>query len=92
MHKTPAQIARSLRGFKNAHRIGLLRAVRIEPGHSSCDAARSQQGTEYLGNAVPRLPLVQCTNDQCECRYVPKGSEKLRRLNIIEKPAPKLPS
>ena len=31
MHKRPAQIARSLRAFRNAHRLRLLRYVRIAP-------------------------------------------------------------
>ena len=92
MHKTPAQIARSLRAFKNAHKIGLLRSVRIEPGRKSCEVTRSQRGTEYVGDTVPRLPLPQCTNGQCECKYVPKGSEKLHQLNIIGKSIQKMPS
>ena len=32
MHKTPEDIARSLRAFKNARKLGLLRGVRIAPG------------------------------------------------------------
>ena len=60
MHKSPKQIARSLRAFRNAQRMGLLRCVRIAPGPNACEAARSQRGIEYLGNAIPRLPLAQC--------------------------------
>jgi hypothetical protein len=92
MHKTPKQIARSLRGFQDAHRLGLLRSVRISPGPVACDAARSQYGVEYLGNVVPRLPLAPCTCDHCECKYVPIGSEQLRRLDVTRKPSSKLPS
>jgi hypothetical protein len=93
MHKTPKQIARSLRAFRNAHRLGLLRSVRISPGPGACEAARSQYSVEYLGNVVPRLPLAQCTRGHCECEYVPMGSEKLlRRLHVTGKPSSKLPS
>lgn len=91
MHKTPAQIARSLRAFRNTHRLGLLRSVSISPGPEACEAARSQCGVEYLGDVVPRLPLTQCTRDQCECKYVPIGSEQLRRLYAAEKSSSDLP-
>lgn len=91
MHKTPKQIARSLRAFRNAHRLGLLRSVCISPGPGACDAARSQNRVEYLGIAVPRLPLPQCTRDYCECQYVPIGSQKLRRLSATGKPSSKSP-
>jgi hypothetical protein len=81
MHKTPKDIARSLRAFRNAHRLGLLRCVRILPGKHACEAALAQDKMEYLGNAVPRLPLAQCTRAYCECDYVPTGTEKLQRMD-----------
>jgi hypothetical protein len=84
MHKSPKQIARSLRAFKNAQRLGLLRCVRISPGIAACDASRSQDGIEYRGNLVPPLPLAQCTQSYCECKYLSVGSAKLRRLFIKE--------
>jgi len=77
MHKTPKDIARSLRAFRNAYRLGLLRCVRISTGEHACEAARAQDRMEYLGNAVPSLPLAQCTRSLCECDYLPVGSEKL---------------
>ena len=79
MHKTPKDIARSLRAFRNAHRLGLLRSVRISPGKHACEAAMAQDRMEYLGNAVPRLPLAQCKRALCECDYVPVGTDKLHR-------------
>jgi len=87
MHKTPAQIARSLRAFRNAYRLGLLRSVRIVPGPKACDAAQSQSSIEYLGNRVPRLPLPECTCIRCECDYMPAGSRRLHQLNVSGKPA-----
>jgi hypothetical protein len=80
MHKSPSQIARSLRSLQNAHRLGLLRGVRILPGRNACEAVLEQFGREYLGNTVPHLPLPQCTGGSCECKYVPIGSQKFRRL------------
>jgi hypothetical protein len=90
MHKTPAQIARSLRAFRNAHRLGLLRCVRVVPGPNACETARSQYGVEYLGNVVPRLPLAQCTRDHCECEYKPISSEQFRRLYVGKPLSPSL--
>lgn len=84
MHKTPAQIARSLRAFRNAHRLGLLRSVRISPGYNACEAAQSQVHVEYMGNIVPRLPLTECTQAKCECTYIPIGGGKLMdRLRTV---------
>jgi hypothetical protein len=89
MHKTPAQIARSLRAFRNAYRLALLQSVRIAPGPNACEAAR--KGTNYRGNAVPRLPLAECTCDHCECKYLPIGSDRLRSLYASEKRQSKQP-
>lgn len=86
MHKSPKDIARSLRAFRNAHRLGLLRCVRIVPGNYACEAALAQHETEYSGGAVPRLPFSQCTRVHCECKYVPIGTEKLRRMDGNEVP------
>ena len=86
MHKSSKEIARSLRAFRNAHRLRLLRCVRITPGRSACEAVYSQAGVEYLGNGVPRLPLPQCTRTRCECNYEPVGSNQLKQLNVNRKP------
>jgi len=88
MHKTPLQIARSLRALHKARKLGLLRSVRIAPGHNACEAARSQLDIEYLGDAVPTLPLAGCTRARCECEYLPVGSKLLRRLNVNQRPSP----
>lgn len=84
MHKSPPQIARLLRAFRQAHRFGLLRGVRILPGPIPCAGAVGLFGSEYPGNKVPRLPLRRCTRNRCECKYVAIGSEKFRRLPTTE--------
>lgn len=89
MHKNPKEIARSLRAFRNAHRLNLLRCVRITAGHGACDAARSQASIEYLGDAVPPLPLAHCTRTRCECNYEPVGSRRLDQLNANRKSSSK---
>jgi len=89
MHKTPKDIARSLRAFRKAHKLGLLRSVCISPGSDACDAAQSQRGIEYLGSTVPRLPLAGCTRPYCDCEYLSIGSDQLRRLNVNRRPTAK---
>lgn len=73
MHKTPKHIARSLCAFRRAHTLGLLHHVYIKPGALACEAAQSQRGVSYIWNAVPKLPLGECTRDQCDCDYAPVG-------------------
>lgn len=90
MEKSVRQIARSLRAFRNAQKLGLLRGVRIAPGPNACEVARAQAGTEHAGHVVPRVPLAGCTRIRCECKYVPIGSDKLRRLNVDGMPPPEL--
>ena len=87
MHKSPPQITRLLRAFRQAHRFGLLRGVRILPGPNPCAGVIGQFGNEYPGNTVPRLPLPRCGRNRCECKYVAIGSEKFRRL-LTTKPTP----
>lgn len=81
MHRTPKHIARSLRAFKKAHKLGLLHHICITPGASACDAARLQKDVSYICSAVPRLPLAHCTRKQCDCDYAPIASGR-----ILKKP------
>ena len=85
MHKSPKEIARSLRAFRNAHRLNLLRCVRIAPGDGACDAARSQVGVVVSGWRRAAFASAQCTRARCECDYVPVGSRGLDRLNVNKK-------
>ena len=81
MAKTPREIARVLRAFRNAHRLGLLRHVCIVPGTNACEATLAQKKQKYAGNAVPRLPLPDCRSADCRCDYLPVGSGKLHNLD-----------
>ena len=89
MHATPRHVARSLRAFKKAHKLGLLHHVRITPGPCSCEAARLQKDVIYICNAVPRLPLAQCMQHRCECEYAPVGGGPFRwqhnKIAAVEK-------
>ena len=81
MAKRPLHIAQSLRAFRNAHRLGLLRYVSIVPGANPCEAALFQNNLRYSGYAVPRLPLSGCESPNCQCEYLAVGTEKPRELN-----------
>ena len=87
MHKTPSQIAHSLRALQKAQKLGLLRSVRIAAGPDACEPAQSQRDIEYLGSIVPCLPVAGCTKVHCGCEYEPFGSDLLRRLNANQKPS-----
>lgn len=88
MHKASKQIARSLRAFRNAHRPGLVRGVRVLPGREACQEVLKQFGSEYPADSVPHLPLAQCSLAQCQCKYVPLATEKFRRLRATGTPLP----
>ena len=86
MHKTPKEIARSLRALKRAHKLGLLHHVRITPGESACEASQLQRGVAYIGSAVPKLPLEDCSQMQCDCDYAPVGNQGIgpvKRKNML---------
>ena len=92
MQKAPKQIARSLRAFRNAHRLGLVRGVRVSPGRQACPEVLKQFGSEYATDRVPHLPLAQCSLAECQCKYVPVGTEKFRRLRATGAPLPEPPN
>jgi hypothetical protein len=77
VHRTPKHIARALRAFRRAHKLGLLQHVRIVPGASACIAAHAQRGISYICDAVPELPLGECTRQECDCDYAPMAKRKI---------------
>ena len=45
-------------------------AVSIKLGPNACEAAQSMAGKRFLSGAAPRLPLPNCKNLECKCRFV----------------------
>ena len=43
--------------------------VIIQPCLEACEAANRQQGTRYLSDVAPSLPLQGCDTRECRCRY-----------------------
>ena len=67
MHKTPSQIAHSLRALQKAQKLGLLRSVRIAAGPDACEPAQSQRDIEYLGSTVPCLKIEEIFGSRRIC-------------------------
>ena len=46
------------------------RAVKIVPGLISCSAVQKLAYGKYLANDSPSLPLENCSQKECRCKYV----------------------
>ena len=49
--------------------VNRFHAVSIVLGEQACDAAKARAGTRFLSREAPRLPLAECGNPDCSCRY-----------------------
>ncbi len=45
-------------------------AVSIKFASSACSAAKSLEGKRFLSSAAPRIPLPDCDELECKCRFV----------------------
>ncbi len=62
-----AQVAESRPAAKST---GAYNAVAIMYSESSCNAAKAMTGRRFLSSAAPRLPLAECNNLECRCKFV----------------------
>ncbi|MDH3219437.1 MAG: hypothetical protein OEO19_07890 [Gammaproteobacteria bacterium] len=46
------------------------RAVKIDPGLICCDAVMQLTGQVFLARLSPTLPLENCTEKDCRCKYI----------------------
>ena len=46
------------------------RSVRISPGLHPCNSVRNIVDQTYLATEAPALPLGQCSEKECKCRYL----------------------
>lgn len=44
-------------------------SVAVQPGPKRCAAVENLLGQRFLSKEAPRLPLKDCTESQCTCRY-----------------------
>lgn len=66
-------------------------AVAIHPGPKRCKAVEALAGQKYLSKHAPTLPLRDCTEPQCSCRYRHYEDRRLEGVPLDEKGMP-LPS
>ena len=52
------------------HEITRWRSVKISPGTRCCDYAGILSGKVFLLSEAPPLPLVNCAETNCSCRYI----------------------
>lgn len=45
-------------------------SVSVKPMEGACDAVKALSDHRYLVAAAPMLPLSDCRNPRCDCRYV----------------------
>jgi len=45
-------------------------AVSIKVGPNACEAAKSMADKRFLSGAAPKIPLPNCNNLECKCRFV----------------------
>jgi hypothetical protein len=61
-------------------------AVSIQPGAKSCAAAKEIENRRFLSSSAPMLPLKDCTQANCQCRYLHHGDRRSfrdRRVNFV---------
>jgi hypothetical protein len=46
------------------------RSVKIRPGLISCERVAKMEGQIFLSKEAPRLPLDNCTENDCRCHYI----------------------
>ena len=64
-----AQVRTSGRPVEHSRIGNPFHAVSIQAGSKSCAAARDLEGRRYLSSTAPMLPLKDCTQAACQCRY-----------------------
>ena len=58
---------------------GAYHAVAIKYSESSCDAAKAMTGRRFLSSAAPRLPLPECNQLECRCKFVSYNDRRAGR-------------
>ena len=58
------------RGATSIRQRTRWRAVKIAPGLIACDAAQELSDRIFLASESPHLPLGDCAQRDCRCRYV----------------------
>lgn len=73
------------RGATSIRQRTRWRAVKIAPGLIACDAAQALTDQIFLASETPHLPLGNCAQADCRCKYVhldDRRSGSDRRLDL----------
>ena len=70
--KPPAssRAKQKLSSSESGSEVSQWRAVRIAPGLMSCSAVQKLARTRFLASNSPSLPLQNCSQRECKCKYV----------------------
>ena len=88
-----AQVRNSGRPVEHSHIGNPYHAVSIEPGPKSCEASRKLEGRRFLSSSAPMIPLRECGQATCQCRYVhhsDRRAKRDRRVNFANPHAHKM--
>jgi hypothetical protein len=70
---------------ENIRRSNPWHAVTILPGPKRCAAATRVLGERYLSSEAPLLPLKECTEPDCRCRYRHHDDRRFDGVSFDEK-------
>ena len=68
--KTKADKAESVEAESETRETTRWRSVKISPGTNRCEYASILSGKVFLLSEAPPLPLVNCGEANCSCRYI----------------------
>jgi len=75
----PYDYGGSVKRFRKTAKAGAIarkasdpkwRSVKIRPGTTRCRPVAEITGRIFLAQGAPSLPLADCTNENCQCRYI----------------------
>ena len=77
--KIDSQVRMSGRPMEHRRVVNPYHAVSIKPGPKACKEARAFGNRRFLASAAPSIPLRNCANAVCNCRYAHYEDRRSRR-------------
>ena len=68
--RRPTPLPATRRGATSVRQRTRWRAVKVAPGLIACGAVEKLSGRVFLASESPHLPLGDCSQANCQCRYV----------------------
>ena len=79
-----AQALISGRQIEHSRVVNPYHAVSIDTGSKSCRQARAAEGRRFLADFAPKLPLRDCDQPTCKCRYVHHNDRRSARDRRVQ--------